>query len=321
MTTPNNTDGLRAAIERLDQWTREEAPRSYEPIYRILDPQKFNGPTVSEDVRLILAALDHKPPELPSQEAIAAVMEAHEPAEILHMAATGDDDPRNGGCWRCRCGWETLAYTGYVGSAEGFSENFQGWRAHVAAELFDIEVVCQALDHKPPELPNLFQKGEFHLHSGEVSDWKIDCDALTDADLETIAEQLVKRLPPFGRVSGVPTGGLRLAEVLGHHVTDGAPLLIVDDVLTTGSSMEEHAKECLTALSRLGINPPEPTLGTVIFARGKCPDWITPLFTLNSGMPLDDGTFERSPEPGRLQHKADLCPDESFMAEQGVGSE
>lgn len=35
---------------------------------------------------------------------------------------------------------------------------------------------------------NLFQTGNFKLHSGKTSNFKIECDALTDEDLETFAK-------------------------------------------------------------------------------------------------------------------------------------
>ena len=33
----------------------------------------------------------------------------------------------------------------------------------------------------------LFQSGHFTLHSGAHTFWKVDCDALTDGDLDTLA--------------------------------------------------------------------------------------------------------------------------------------
>lgn len=114
----------------------------------------------------------------------------------------------------------------------------------------------------------LFQRGDFTLHSGEKSGIKIDCDALSDADLETIAWLLAGRLPLFGKVEGVPTGGLRLAEAMGRYARPAqSGLLIVDDVLTSGGSMEEH---------RAGRN----AFGAVIFARRTPPTWVTSLFTM-----------------------------------------
>lgn len=55
---------------------------------------------------------------------------------------------------------------------------------------------------------SLFKLGDFELHSGQRSNWKIDCDALTPADWRALAKMIVDRLAPFGAVEGVPRGGL-----------------------------------------------------------------------------------------------------------------
>lgn len=124
----------------------------------------------------------------------------------------------------------------------------------------------------------LFQRGRFELHSGEVSFFKIDCDALSDEDINTLAMMLAQRLPPFGTVEGVPTGGKRIADALRVYARPGPQrrgsfgakeLLIVDDVWTTGGSMEAY---------RAGRD----ALGAVIFARRQPADWVTPLFTLGA---------------------------------------
>ena len=116
---------------------------------------------------------------------------------------------------------------------------------------------------------NLFQSGQFVLNSGDVSLWKIECDALTDSDIETIASMLVPLLWSFSHVEGVPRGGERLAEALRVYQTPGnGGLLIVDDVLTTGGSMERQ-RRC-----RAGVQ------GAVIFARQRPKSWITPLFQM-----------------------------------------
>lgn len=122
---------------------------------------------------------------------------------------------------------------------------------------------------------SLFQTGEFNLHSGQKSTFKIDCDALTDEDIKTVALMLVHRLPAFGFVIGVPQGGLRLAKAMKPFIVeDSNNRLIVDDVLTTGGSMEKFKKDMYLPIFHPVV------FGAVIFARSFTPDWITPLFRL-----------------------------------------
>jgi len=117
---------------------------------------------------------------------------------------------------------------------------------------------------------NLFQLGKFTLHSGEESHFKIDCDALTDEDIECIAYLLARRVGLFSHVIGIPRGGLRLAKALDKYSEPYGPTVIVDDVLATGGSMDEMMmRHSYTAVK-----------SAVIFARGPCPDWITPLFQM-----------------------------------------
>lgn len=86
---------------------------------------------------------------------------------------------------------------------------------------------------------SLIELGQYRLASGNQSFFKLDCDALTDDDILACAVLLHRRLPEFGRIEGVPAGGLRLATAMKEFATTG-PLLIVDDVVTTGGSMEKH---------------------------------------------------------------------------------
>jgi orotate phosphoribosyltransferase len=115
---------------------------------------------------------------------------------------------------------------------------------------------------------NLFQKKEITLHSGGKSFFKIECDALTDDDIETLA-YIISRKYTFYDVVGIPRGGIRIANALQKYASNG-PLLIVDDVLTTGKSMEEMRKKHSNVL----------TIGVVLFARGKCPKWVEPIFNM-----------------------------------------
>lgn len=112
---------------------------------------------------------------------------------------------------------------------------------------------------------SLFRNGNYKLHSGAASSWKIDCDHLTDEDWKTLAIIASEILRPFGSVVGVPSGGLKFAEALKKFITVG-PLLVVDDVLTTGASMQDYRSE--------------GSSGVVVFARSKCPWWVTPIFQM-----------------------------------------
>jgi len=114
----------------------------------------------------------------------------------------------------------------------------------------------------------LFRSGNFTLHSGLETFWKIDCDGLTWADWYTLARMAaLEFLPAFGEVEGVPRGGIPFANALEQYGVRGGPLLIADDVCTTGASLEKQ---------RAG----RAALGVVVFARGRVPSWVTPLFQM-----------------------------------------
>lgn len=127
-------------------------------------------------------------------------------------------------------------------------------------------------------MTNLFQRGNFPLHSGQTSRFKIDCDALTLGDWKTLAD-LISRNFRFREVVGIPTGGLLLAYALEKYIEPDSslPVLIVDDVLTTGGSIRQE-------LARI-----PNSVGVVVFARGKCPERVTPIFQLELGeMPEEE---------------------------------
>ena len=115
----------------------------------------------------------------------------------------------------------------------------------------------------------MFRLGTFTSHSGMLLPWKIDCDTLTIEDWKCLAWKVSGLVTPFGIVEAVPRGGCHPANWLEPYKTkDSLSLLIVDDVLSTGQSMEAQ---------RAG----RKAMGVVIFARGLCPKWITPLFQMH----------------------------------------
>ena len=65
----------------------------------------------------------------------------------------------------------------------------------------------------------LFRSGRFTLHSGDTSTLKIDCDALSDEDWQSIAVQVANRFK-FRAVVGVPSGGVPFARALEPYVDD-----------------------------------------------------------------------------------------------------
>lgn len=125
----------------------------------------------------------------------------------------------------------------------------------------------------------MIEFGWFSTHSKFQLPWKINCDDLTDKDWRELAKLIAGKFS-FNLVFGVPSGGLKLAKALMPHVAHPLtsmdrtyPKLIVDDVLTTGNSMNEwRDKFCYKY---------ETPVGVVVFARGPCPDWIWPIFSVN----------------------------------------
>lgn len=126
----------------------------------------------------------------------------------------------------------------------------------------------------------LFRLGSFKLHSGGTSKWKIDLDSLDDEDLAALAMIGARMVGPFSCVNGIPRGGIRFEEAMAEYVSDdeNAPCLIVDDVLTTGTSMET-AKRDLESEAMHGTK----VIGLVAFARGPCPPLVKAVFTYNGG--------------------------------------
>jgi hypothetical protein len=122
---------------------------------------------------------------------------------------------------------------------------------------------------------NLFQSVDFKSHAGLDLSWKIEMDALEDEEWVTISQMILELSEPFREAIGIPRGGTRLGKLLNQHGTGEKdnPILIVDDVLTTGGSMEEFKRK------RVFRNPTK-YIGWVVFARGFPPQWCRALFQM-----------------------------------------
>lgn len=111
---------------------------------------------------------------------------------------------------------------------------------------------------------------EFTMHSGEQGHFKIECEALTDIEIETFAWFIADHYKDqsIGEVVSVPRGGDRIRDAVAPYFKSGTRRLIVDDVLTTGRSMLEARQ-----------SPDD--LGAVLFSRIRAiPEWIYPVFIL-----------------------------------------
>lgn len=131
---------------------------------------------------------------------------------------------------------------------------------------------------------DLFETGKFTLHSGDATFWRINADQLSAFDLRTLAALYAHHTRGYQEVVGIPRGGLAFANALRAHQQPKAPaqehrrVLVVDDVLTTGSSMMKMRRELLDAQQIAGGIE---VVGVVIFSRSKVvPGWITPIWRL-----------------------------------------
>ena len=122
---------------------------------------------------------------------------------------------------------------------------------------------------------HLFKSGDFKSHSGLDLSWKIECDALSDSEWFTIKKMIMELSLPFRKAVGIPEGGTKLGSLLNQHGTGNMndPICLVDDVLTTGKSMEDF-------LEKYRQKNPYDYIGWVVFARAECPYWINALFQM-----------------------------------------
>lgn len=114
--------------------------------------------------------------------------------------------------------------------------------------------------------PHLLNLGEFILSSGGRSSLKIDCDALTDSDIECCAALLKSLCGSYGSVGGVPRGGVRLATAMRSGASQG-PLLVTEDCLTTGGSVARH----IDKLRAYGVDTVGAKVATIFKRRDTQP--------------------------------------------------
>ena len=116
---------------------------------------------------------------------------------------------------------------------------------------------------------NLFIKEDFISHAGLPLTWKVECDALTENDYKALAKIVSEKIE-FRDVKGIPRGGIPFEKALKKYSShkDSDPLLICDDVYTTGTSMREVYED--------------GAIGIVVFARNKISDdWIKAIWQIS----------------------------------------
>lgn len=123
---------------------------------------------------------------------------------------------------------------------------------------------------------HLFQEHDFIGHSGGQLHWKIEMDALDNAEWKCIATMIMELTQPFQEAIGIPRGGVKLGELLNEHSTGNPehPICIVDDVLTTGGSFNYFIDQYLRN------REPVPYIGWCVFARSQPPSWVKALFQM-----------------------------------------
>jgi len=155
---------------------------------------------------------------------------------------------------------------------------------------------------------SLFNLGRFQLASGQSSNFKIDCDFLRLEDWRAVAAQLAALVGPFGKVEGVPKGGILLAQMMDSLSTCVCGHLKAEVYYAPGydsSKQRGHQStgSCwVTGCSCQQFTPIDQLLvvddvwttggsmlkhlngrtakGAVLFARGPTPAWVVPLFRM-----------------------------------------
>lgn len=124
----------------------------------------------------------------------------------------------------------------------------------------------------------LFDDTEFISHAGLKLGWKIEMDALYTEDWRCLAKMIMEyETRPFREAVGIPRGGVRLGQMLNEYATGNPddPVLIVDDVYTTGTSFKEFIAENYLVT---------PIICWAVFARDVVSSNVNVLFQMPSSM-------------------------------------
>lgn len=124
----------------------------------------------------------------------------------------------------------------------------------------------------------LFVDEKFISHAGLKLAWKIEMDALYVSDWRCLTKIILEyETRPFCKAVGIPRGGARLGNMLNESAAGNPndPVLIVDDVYTTGTSFKNFIAENY---------PDEDVICWAVFARDVVTDPINILFQMPSTM-------------------------------------
>ncbi len=120
---------------------------------------------------------------------------------------------------------------------------------------------------------NIFQLFDFTLPNGDSTIYKIECDHLTNEDIECFAKMVGH--VSFKSVEGIPRGGVAFAKALEKYIDpDSEVHLVVDDVLASGKSITD-------AMQAAFDRGEEVVRGIVIFSRGPKINNCVPIFQMH----------------------------------------
>jgi len=126
---------------------------------------------------------------------------------------------------------------------------------------------------------DLFQTGNFVSHAGLNLTWKIEMDAISDAEWECLAKMISEvENRQFSEVIGIPRGGIKLQNALSNYTSGHCadPILIVDDVWTTGGSFREFSEIGIIE----SLTQDKGWFGWCIFARTPTRNPVRALFDM-----------------------------------------